>query len=293
MRARVVLQALFVLVCLTSSVAGAQDDPTLALYLHFDDLQRTGHKLTTTDASRYADVFEFSPLGIFSLVGHGRGRALRAASPAHTTGSSRHVWTDERIPDSAMSVLMWSRLEGRLSDVSFMVSNSEGSVAVRASSGTGPGEGGSLIYGWSMLRAFKIKEPFPPTDAWVHYAATFDETTGLAKVYVDGELVAETASDAPIPQDWGGNAPPDPPLFTFGPPLADGPILMPRGHGGSVLQFALPGALGDAIVVDDLSVWTRALSPSEIRHIMTDGPLVTDVSRQGKLATSWGLLKRQ
>ncbi len=49
---------------------------------------------------------------------------------------------------------------------------------------------------------------------------------------------------------------------------------------------------GSAVLIDELRLYTRALSAEEIRHHMqVGGPL--RVSGRGKVASSWGLLKRR
>jgi hypothetical protein len=103
------------------------------------------------------------------------------------------------------------------------------------------------------------------------FAVTYDPTAPkAAKMFVDGSLVYEetVAQPNPIRRDWGAD-----------------------GRGGVCLRFRQGGGQRDGIAVDDLSVWTRALTADEIARMAQAGGLA--VSPVGKAATSWGLLKRR
>ncbi len=98
---------------------------------------------------------------------------------------------------------------------------------------------------------------------WYHVAATQDASS--AKLYINGDLEAETAM----------NGPP-----TFG--YIDGGILIGGGLVGH--QFAKPymGA------IDELRFWDSVLTKKEIQAIM-EGPQAVDLN--GKLVTLWGEIK--
>ena len=86
-----------------------------------------------------------------------------------------------------------------------------------------------------------------PGGVFTHVAATFDSATGLARVYVNGALENSTAEQGPIDS-------------------VDTPVQM---GGFMVPDFAgsfLPG------VVDEATIYSRALSDSEIQSIALAGP---------------------
>ena len=101
-----------------------------------------------------------------------------------------------------------------------------------------------------------------PQNEWHHVAGTFDVVDGVM-VYVDGELVAEAEPNADE--------------------ACDGASL-PR------IASRVDGQFLNA-VIDEVAIWDRALSVDEVNENMS-GALATPVEPQGKLATSWGLVRR-
>jgi hypothetical protein len=102
-----------------------------------------------------------------------------------------------------------------------------------------------------------------PQGEWHHVCGTFDVVDGVM-LYVDGELVAEAEPN--------GNE------------ACDGASL-PRAGSRSDGQFL-------NAVIDEVAIWERALSIDEVNENMNGG-LATPVELRGKLATSWGLVKRR
>ncbi len=98
--------------------------------------------------------------------------------------------------------------------------------------------------------------------SWHHVAGTYDgEAT---RIYLDGILESEAACPE---KEW----PPD---------TNDGPVTI-----GATFEGAGP-AKG---IIDDVSLFKRALSEDEISNIMNDGLAYTHVvDAMGKLATMWG-----
>ncbi len=296
MEARTVVPTIFVVACLTGSAVAAEDDPSLSLLLDFEDLTHRGELdalrepgaavvgnpgdsvWTTTDVSRQSgDVYRFAGgPGQLSRVRHGEGHALRSSSPEVASRSDRHPWADKRVPDKAMSVLMWTRLEGWVGHVTFKVWPSSQDFELSAGAGTGQIDGLELVYDWSLYHfagagggptrsSFSLLARRPQTDSWMFSAATYDRVAGQAKLYVNGALEAVATCDEPIPQDWG-----DP----------DDLVAVEGVH----LRFHGRGVRGE-----DVSVWTRALTHGEIVRMAREGGL--SVSSVGNVATSWGALK--
>ncbi|MBT3265756.1 LamG domain-containing protein [Candidatus Poribacteria bacterium] len=101
-----------------------------------------------------------------------------------------------------------------------------------------------------------------PQGEWHHVAGTFDIGDGV-RVYVDAVEVAAAAPNGGEPCDGS---------------------TLPR------VGSRVDGQFLNAIV-DEVAMWDRVLSEAEIQENM-DGSLGTPVEPQGKLATSWSLVKR-
>ncbi len=270
MKARSAVPTICLIVCLMGSVAAAKQDPSLSLHLDFEDLELIVEQdqhdraiWSTADASRQ-DVYQFyGDQGVLSKVEHGNGHALRASGLAYGISDA---WDGDRVPATAMSVLMWTRLEGRAGKVEVRAHSEAGKYVFWAAAGAS--RASDLEYSWVLHQGFALYEYYPPTASWVFTAATYDRASRRARLYVNGVPVAEQACDARIPGNWGGPA-----------------------QGASLECGGVRSPGEDAIVVDDVSLWKRALTRQEIRLLAAQGGLA--VSPEGNAATSWSLLKRR
>ncbi|HEY7118820.1 MAG TPA: LamG-like jellyroll fold domain-containing protein, partial [Tepidisphaeraceae bacterium] len=94
----------------------------------------------------------------------------------------------------------------------------------------------------------QLDSPSPlPTGQWVHVAGTYDPSTGQKRLYVNGQMVASTVLTRPIAYD-----------------------PTPSGD----LYFAQDPGDGEAFkgLIDDVGVWSRALSQAEIQILAYDRP---------------------
>jgi hypothetical protein len=89
-----------------------------------------------------------------------------------------------------------------------------------------------------------------PTGQWTHVAATLDDATGLMSVYVNGALVAQTTTDVR-------------PFATL--PSSDNPGVGIGNANGSSTNDPFNG------LIDELSVYNRALTPGEVLGIYKAG----------------------
>ena len=101
-------------------------------------------------------------------------------------------------------------------------------------------------------------------DQWYNVVGVFDGSE--LRIYVDGEEKGSA--------DHAGN------VFA-----GEGPMVIGDNNLGSAPDFHFVG------VIDEVAVYNRALSQSEIRQKMTSGH--TAVESEGKLATTWGEIKIQ
>lgn len=114
--------------------------------------------------------------------------------------------------------------------------------------------------------------PNLPVDKWSHIAATFDSSTGIAIVYMDGVSI-QTATNA-----------------GFGPLKAGVELVLGSGKGGADYGKPFNGK------IDEVAIFHTALASADIVSIMNDGLErvlgLTAVQPSGKLATDWGSIKR-
>ena len=150
--------------------------------------------------------------------------------------------------------------------------------------GTRSGGGGRNIgfgYGMNGANAVKVwtnganggfldvnyNNPDIPVNEWVHIAYTHTtENNGLALIYVNGEMKHEQESNNPVA------------------PAATASAVQIGTWSGE----RWPGA------VDEVALWSRALSGDEIAQAMNlDSRTLLSVNPSGKAAAVWGTLKRQ
>jgi len=100
-------------------------------------------------------------------------------------------------------------------------------------------------------------------DEWAHVCYWLDLDAGARRIYINGESVAEDAGKAGLPY---------------------------KGTAGDTMIGSW-GATGQKFngVIDEVQVWDRALSETEIRESM-EGFVAVDVL--GKLTTTWGSIKK-
>jgi acetyltransferase-like isoleucine patch superfamily enzyme len=87
---------------------------------------------------------------------------------------------------------------------------------------------------------------------WIHYAATFDATTGVGRLYRDGVKVASGTLSVP----FAG--------FTFPPPDAKAQI-------GGVILCGGNSYASLVGLVDDLAIWNTVLTAQQINNVMNFG----------------------
>ena len=102
---------------------------------------------------------------------------------------------------------------------------------------------------------------------WAHLAGVF-RPGEASEVYLNGELSGSN-NDVPDEMFSANNLP---------------VVIGARNACGNC------GWLG---YIDDVAVWSRALSTDEVKSVMERGPMGLAVSPRDRLATSWGNLKRQ
>lgn len=106
-----------------------------------------------------------------------------------------------------------------------------------------------------------------PFGEWHHIAASYDGNE--YKTYIDGEL------EATLKRSPGGKL-----------DISDAPVAIGRDN-----RYAIPGDRFMDCIVDEVRIWSRVLSQSEIKQTM-EGALLP-VDPRGILTITWGQIKRE
>ena len=85
---------------------------------------------------------------------------------------------------------------------------------------------------------------YVPAEQWVHYAATYDSGSGVARLYINGEVVAEASATRKMYNNWDM---------------------------GARVGYCVDNARPFFGYMDDFALWRRALSEEEILQVMEDG----------------------
>jgi len=85
---------------------------------------------------------------------------------------------------------------------------------------------------------------YVPAEEWVHYAATYDSEEGLARLYINGEAVAEMEATREMYNNWDM---------------------------GARVGYCVDNARPFFGYMDDFAIWRRALTQEEVEELMEDG----------------------
>lgn len=241
-------------------VAMAQEDPDLIIYFDFEAIDNG----VIHDQSGYGHDGVIN--GNITLVENGkRGKAAKFETGSFIDMDGPN-FPKEHIPTKAMTVAAWVKCENtgghhaifnaRASDATWIVHpelRSEGNFRWLLRA-----NGGATIFD---IRAGVVK-----WDTWLHYAGTYDSKQGVAILYIDGKEVGrQTNLGATIAEDWGM---------------------------GARVGYNIDNARPFTGLMDDLTIYRRALSQEEILSQMEGGPVAFQaVSPKGLLTLTWGKLK--
>ncbi|MBC8460786.1 MAG: LamG domain-containing protein [Deltaproteobacteria bacterium] len=106
-------------------------------------------------------------------------------------------------------------------------------------------------------------------DVWYHLAVTYDENTGIGKSYVNGVLKSDVTEDG----------------ATREPMAVEGPLAVND-------RELLVGKYNNSFsgIIDEVAIYNRVLTEEEINQDMLS--VMYAVAPAGKLATTWGFLKK-
>ncbi len=267
--------ALALALALGAATLQAAPDPDLQLYIDFDSYEPFWDHRTWMFHDRSQNGFDVE-MGNFgwdlALVPGVVGRALEGRH----LGDSGAVLTDGEpvyAHGEGLTIAVWALLTSPGSVRAIDVGGPGRSVV--AASITRDENGGKprLWTGWSAHEddgetwAFVCGVAIAVTDDWVHFAAVYDPEAELALVYIDGEEARRVHVDGEPASDWGMRE-----------PVAD-------------ISMSISSRGEDPVYMDELRMYSRALSQAEIRALMQPEALLASSRVQG-LATTWGALRQ-
>jgi len=233
------------------------DDKDLMLYLPFDE----GKGEMAMDASG----------NDLEAVLHGAAWSNdgKIGSCVHIADTEKYVEIDS-VPElditKELTIQAWFLPEQNQGDSNLMGRRTPGNQGGYVLQWSSQFTGAPQIETWIDIGGFKgtrnMQTIKPDLNEWFHISSTYDGK--FIRQYINGDLDVEF--DAPDGQ------------------ITSVDIVFRIGKS----QTGLAGAVG---FVDEVSIYKRALTQDEIKSDMDNG-VFFDVSPGGKLATTWGQLKR-
>ena len=173
------------------------------------------------------------------------------------------------IPTQGFSVLAWVNVEADGDQAIFCARSADTQWLVHPE--VRPGGG---YYRWTVRTdqpggtIGQVQKGVPVKNEWHHFAGTYSADDGIAVLYIDGEEVGRDQRDGgTVNKSWGLGA-----------------------RVGLNIDDARPfnGRM------DEVAIWTEALTQAKIKEYMADGVLAkTAVEAQHKLATTWANIKNR
>ena len=238
-------------------------DPDLVLYFDYEDFD--GDTVIEKSGRGYDGKIN----GDVTQSGDGKFRnAAHFAANSFLDLDGPNVKAED-VPIEGMSLLAWINVESVSDMALFNARATDGTWLVHPEA-RGDGNYRWLNRGPNPGRTiFDIRGGENKANEWIHYAGTYSRAEGLAVLYINGENVGEEASrlDTPIADNWGQ---------------------------GARVGFNIDDKRPFTGLMDEFNLWKRGLSEEEVISIMNNGlgATLTAVEAQGKLATTWGRLKR-
>jgi len=202
--------------------------------------------------------------GDVTLVDEGQfGKAAQFATGSFIDVHGAEIPEGET-PTDAFTILAWVKCENTGGDHAIFNARAADSTWLIHPELKGSGQFRWLLRTDGGTTIFDIQAGAVKWDAWLHYAGTYDKKSG-AVLYIDGELTGEFGGDATIAEDWGS---------------------------GARVGYNIDNARPFTGLMDDFSIWKRALEQEEVVNYMENGVEPLAVSPQGRLATTWARLKK-
>lgn len=245
------------IICLSPIAWGINDDKDLMLYLPFDEGQ--GEKAMDASGNDLEAM----------LHGATWSKEGKIGGCVHITDTEKYVEI-ESVPElditSEITIEAWFLPEENQGDSNLMGRRTPANVGGYVLQWSSQFTGAPQIETWIHIGGFqgtRNKQTIKPElNEWFHVASTYDGN--FIRQYINGK--EDVAFDAPNGE------------------ITSVDIVFRIGKS----QTGLAGAVG---LVDEVAIYSRALTEDEINSDMNNG-VFFDVSPKGKLATTWAKLKR-
>jgi hypothetical protein len=172
------------------------------------------------------------------------------------------------VPSSAITLCAWAKPENTGDNQAIFNARAADQTWVVHPEFRGDGKLRWLLRTAGGATIFDIQQGQWTPDQWIHFAGVYNSADSKGILYINGEKIAEATAavaNTKIVGDWKMGA-----------------------RIGKNIDDARPFAG----LMDDLCMFKRALSQSEIKTIMVGGPLTpTLVPTEKSLATTWGNIK--
>jgi hypothetical protein len=171
----------------------------------------------------------------------------------------------EDIPTSNFTLCAWIKCENTGGDHAVFNARAADSTWLIHPDIRSGGEYRLCLRGNGGIKICDMKVPGVVWNEWTHYAGTYDKSD-KAILYINGEVVGEEIqAKEDIAGDWGQ---------------------------GARVGYNMDDKRPFTGLMDDLCVWKKTLSQDEIKALMENGPEPMTVSKKGKVAVTWGKIKR-
>lgn len=237
-------------------------DPDLVLYFDFEEF--SNNNVIEKSGRGYDGKIN----GKVTQSNDGKfGKAAEFTSGGFLDLDGPNINPDD-IPTEGMSVVAWINVNA-IADMAIFNARAQDGTWLVHPEARGDGNFRWLNRGPNPNRTiFDIRAGTNKAKEWVHYAGTYSREAGEAFLYINGEQVGHEKArlDTPIAGDWGQ---------------------------GARVGYNIDNNRPFAGLMDELNVWKRGLTQEEVKSIMEFGMIEhLAVEARGKLATTWGRLKR-
>ena len=237
-------------------------DPDLVLYFDYEDFKGA------VVAEKSGRGHDGKINGKVTQVDGGKfGKAAEFAQGSFLDLDGPNI-PKEDIPTDGMSIVAWINV-GAISDMAIFNARAGDGTWLVHPEARGDGNYRWLVRSPGGTTIFDIRAGKNTANEWVHYAGTFsrDEKKGI--LYINGTPVGEEGARVAtkIAPDW---------------------------NQGARVGYNIDNNRPFTGLMDELNIWKRGLTQDEVNTIMNDGVTTfLAVEAKGKLATTWGSLKRQ
>ena len=256
----ILIPILTVLVFVVASSALAFDDPDLVFYFPFEDFD--GDTALDKSGNGHNGIIK----GKIEVVDDGKqGKAaeFEKTSFIDLDGPS---FTEDQVPREEITLCAWVKCKNTGDEHAIFNAQAGDATWVIHPEIRKDGNFRWLLRSDGSATIFDMKTGVVKWDEWLHYACVYDGKN--ATLYINGERIDEMAiqGSPKIARDWGQ---------------------------GARIGYNIDAVRPFTGLMDELSLWKRALTQDEIKALMNDGmKVLLPVSAAGNLTTTWGSIKR-